>query len=103
MVAGGSACPSSDICKEISQRLLLSHNEVLPLPAGDPHGHGRFSRGDNDPDPGVAAASHGAAPGVHHEADQEPGDREEISQELGGLKVRLRGVSWQSARKIDET
>ena len=45
---------------------------VLSLPAGDPHGHGRFPRGDDDSDPGVSASSHGSAPGVHHEADQEP-------------------------------
>lgn len=57
----------------------------MSLPAGDPHGHGRFPRGDDDPDTGVAAASHGAAPGVHHEAYEEPGDRAEVSHELREL------------------
>ena len=58
----------------------MMKDPVLTLPAGDPHGHGRFPRGYDDPDPGMAAAPHGSTPGVDHEADQEPGDRAEISQ-----------------------
>ena len=45
---------------------------VRHSPAGDPHRHGSLPGRDDDPHPGVSAASHGPAPGVHHEADQEP-------------------------------
>ena len=47
-------------------------NKYCNAPAGDAHGHGRLARGDDDSDPRVSAAAHGAATGVHHEADQEP-------------------------------
>ena len=46
---------------------------LLEVPARDPHGHGGLARRDDHPDPGMSAAPHGSAPGVNHEADQEPG------------------------------
>ena len=65
-------------------------------PAGDAHGHGRLARGDDDADPRVSAAAHGAATGVHHEADQEPatGDGEEGGG--GGEPVRRSALASQS-------
>ena len=46
---------------------------LLEVSARDPHGHGGLAGWDDHPDPGMSAASHGSAPGVNHEADQEPG------------------------------
>lgn len=39
---------------------------------GDPGGRCAFPGRDDDAHAIVATSSHGAAPGVHHEADQEP-------------------------------
>ena len=49
-------------------------------PARHSHRHRSLPRRDDDPDPGVSAASHGSAPGVDHEADQEPAN---ISSQRG--------------------
>ena len=43
----------------------------LHQPAGDARGRGAGPRGDDDTQAVVAAAPHGAAAGVHHEAHQE--------------------------------
>lgn len=42
--------------------------------AGDTCGRRALPGGDNDAHAIVAAASHGTATGVHHEADQEPAE-----------------------------
>lgn len=44
----------------------------LDQSTGDPGGRGALPRRDDDAHAVVAAPSHGAAPGVDHEADQEP-------------------------------
>ena len=45
------------------------------LPAGNPHGHGCLPGWNNDPNPTVAAATHGPASRVHHETHQEPNNK----------------------------
>ena len=45
------------------------------LPAGNPHGHGCLPGWNDDPDPTVAAATHGPASRVHHETHQEPNNK----------------------------
>ena len=62
-------------------------------PAGDPHRHRRLPRRDDDPDAGVAASAHGAAPGVHHEADEEPEGAKRENEE------RIRGRPSRTAEK----
>ena len=59
-------------------------------PARHAHRHRSLPGRDDDPDPGVSAASHGPAPGVDHEADQEPG---KTSSERGGRTVWAQSVS----------
>ncbi len=44
----------------------------LDQPTGDPGGCCALSGRDDDAHAIVTASSHGAAPGVDHEADQEP-------------------------------
>ena len=46
---------------------------LIDGPACDPHGHGCLPGRDDDAHPGVAAAAHGAAAGVHHKRDKESG------------------------------
>ena len=59
------------------------------IPAGDPHRHRRLPRRDDDPHAGVATSAHGAASGVHHEADEEPEGAKRIRRGLeDGLAER---------------
>lgn len=44
----------------------------LDQPAGDPGGRRALSGRDDDAHAVVTTSSHGAAPGVDHEADEEP-------------------------------
>lgn len=47
----------------------------LDQSAGDPGGRRALPGGDDDAHAVVATSSHGAAPGVDHETDQEPDGR----------------------------
>lgn len=46
----------------------------LRQPTCDPGGGRALPRGDDDAHAVVTTSSHGATPGVHHEADQEPAE-----------------------------
>lgn len=65
----------------------------LRQPTGDPGGGRALPRGDDDAHAVVTTSSHGATPGVYHEADQEPAE----SKRKGH-----RGQLQMSARKNGE-
>ncbi len=57
----------------------------LDQPTGDPGGRCALPGRDDDAHAVVTTSSHGAAPGVHHEADQEPdGERKGRQKRRGG-------------------
>lgn len=47
----------------------------LRQPTGNPGGRRALSGWDDDAHTVVTTSSHGSAPGVHHEANQEPAER----------------------------
>ena len=66
-------------------------------PAGDPHGHRRLPRRDDDPHAGVAASAHGAPSGVHHEADEEPEGAKRMRNGLENGQTNRKGKQLQNA------
>ena len=71
---GGDQFVLLQISRNTPGQIEALHGQAKPgdQPARHSHRHRGLPGRDDDPDPGVSAASHGSAPGVHHEADQEP-------------------------------
>ena len=71
---------------------------LLEVSARHAHRHGRLARRYDDPDARVAAAAHGAAPRVDHEADEEP-DRGEGKEGVScRRKTGKRIAGWADYR-----
>ena len=73
----------------------------LDQSTGDPGGRRALSGRDDDAHAVVATSSHGAAPGVDHEADQEPDGerRERKNKEERRKKKRQRVTGDRETRK----
>lgn len=80
----------------------------LRQPTGNPGGRRALPGWDNDAHAVVATSSHGSAPGVHHEANQEPAERKKKGSNPNDrikwrgkrlVKVKTRQVNVGEERK----
>lgn len=86
----------TDLHQSARQAFSFHHRgrgcQFVPLhqPTGDPSGRCALSRWDDDAHAVVTTSSHGAPPGIDHEADQEPdGGKIEKSDVKMGEQERI--------------